>query len=98
MECLLQSVTMSHIFHYLVILFYGLSWIHPHLIHNLLELLDTLIFLRVNPLQIWSSPQSWDCGLYCFWIKVLVFDYIERYIFGFVPISLSDPDYTALVI
>lgn len=27
-----------------------------------------------------------------------MFDYIERYIFGVVPISLSDPDHTALVI
>lgn len=27
-----------------------------------------------------------------------MFDYIEIYTFGFVPISLSDPDHTALVI
>lgn len=31
-------------------------------------------------------------------MQVLVFVYIQRHIFGFVPISLSDPDHTALVI
>jgi len=58
MERLLQSVTSSSIFQYLVILFCGLSCIRPHLIHNLLELLDTLIFFRVVLLYIWSSLQS----------------------------------------
>lgn len=36
--------------------------------------------------------------LFCFWMQVLVFVYMERHIFGFVPISLSDPDHTAMVI
>lgn len=31
-------------------------------------------------------------------MQVLEFVYIERHSFGFVPISLSDPDHTAIVI
>lgn len=35
---------------------------------------------------------------FCFWMQVLVFVYIERHNFGFEPVSLSDPDHTAMVI
>lgn len=36
--------------------------------------------------------------VFCFWMQVLVFVYIDRHSFGFVPVSLSDPDHAAIVI
>lgn len=95
MECLLQSVTSSHISPYLAILFCGPSWLHPHLIHNLLELLDSSLSRSV------LSRSRVPCSLRTA-VCVLLLDISpsiwlhKTSLLGVVSISLGDLGHTAL--